>query len=78
MEFSNQLLEEINKQLGVKHYFMVSYHLASNGFVECTKRKISEVFCPVVSELLQMWEDWVPHVGASINSSMCEPTGQSP
>ncbi len=28
--------------------------------------------------MLETWEDWVPHVSASINGSVCESTGQSP
>ncbi len=28
--------------------------------------------------ILHSWEDWLPHVAASINSSLCESTGQSP
>ncbi len=27
---------------------------------------------------MHSWEDWLPHVAASINSSICESTGQSP
>ncbi len=43
-----------------------------------TNRKILEVLRPVVGELLETWEDWLPQVAASINSSVCAPTGQSP
>ncbi len=33
---------------------------------------------PVVGELLETWEDWLPQVAASINSSVRASTGQSP
>ena len=77
-EFRNNLLEEVSKQFGVKQCFTVSYHPASNGLVERANRKILEVLRPVVGKLLETWEDWLPHVAASINSSVCESTGKSP
>ncbi len=75
MEFRNQLLEEISEQFGVKHCFTVSYHPASNGPVKRTNRKILKVLRPVVGELLEMWEDWLPHIVANINSSVYDSKG---
>ncbi len=77
-KFRNTLLEEISQQFGVKQCFTVTYHPASNGLVESANRKIREVLRPVVGELLETWEDWLPQVAASINSSVCASTGQSP
>ncbi len=77
-EFWNQLLEEICKQFGIKQCFTVSYHPANNGLVERANRKILEVPRPVVSGLQHTWEDWLAYVAASINSRICESTGQSP
>ncbi len=77
-EFRNALLEEISKQFGVKQSFTVTHHPASNGLVKRANRKILEVLHPVVGELLETWEDWLPQVAASINSSVCESTGKSP
>ncbi len=77
-EFRNRLLQEICNQFGMNHTFTVACHPASNGLVERTYRKILEVLSPVVSSLLHSWEDWLPHVAASIKSSLCELTGQSP
>ncbi len=57
---------------------MASYLPTSNGLVECTDRKILEILCLVVGELLEMWEDWLSHIIANINSSICECMGQSP
>ncbi len=78
MEFRNKLLEEISKQFEVKHCFTVSYHPASNGLVERANRKIFEVLRPFVGELLETWEDWLPHIATSMSSSVCESKGQSP
>ncbi len=75
-EFRNILLEEISQQFDVKQCFIVTY-LASNGLVERANRKILEVLLPVVGELLETWEGWVPQVAASISSSVCASTGQS-
>ena len=33
---------------------------------------------PVVSDLLDSWEDWLSQVALSINSNICESTGHSP
>ncbi len=62
----------------MKYCFTVSYYLASNGLVERTNRKILEILRPVVGELLEMWEDWLPHIAASKSSRVCESKGQSP
>ncbi len=62
----------------MKHCFVISYHPTSNGLVECINRKILQVLHLVVDELLEMWEDWLCHIAASINSSVCEYMGQSP
>ncbi len=42
--------------------FTVTYHPASNSLVERANRKILEVLRPVVGELLETWEDWLPQV----------------
>ncbi len=77
-EFRNGPLEEISEQFEVRQCFTVTYHPASNGLVERANRKILEVLRPVVRELLEKWEDCLPHFAASINSSACVSTGQSP
>ncbi|RUM30633.1 MAG: hypothetical protein DSY32_02035 [Aquifex sp.] len=77
-EFHNSLLAEICQQFEMKQTFTAAYHPASNGLVERANRKILEVLRPAVGGLLENWEDWLPHVAASINSSVCESTGQSP
>ena len=77
-EFRNSMLEEICNQFRIKQTFTVTYHPASNGLVERTNRKVLDILRPVVNGFLENWEDWLPHVAASINSSICESTGQSP
>ncbi len=70
MEFRHQILDEISKQFGVKHFFTVICHPASNGLVEHANRKILEALRPVTGELLETWEDWLPHIAASINKCL--------
>ena len=74
-EFRNSVLDEICKQFNMKQTFTVAYHPASNGLMERTNRKVLEVLRPVVNGFLENWEDWLPHVAASINSNICESTG---
>ncbi len=64
----------------VWHYtkFYSQYHPASNGLVERANRKIFDVLLPVVYGLQHTWEDWLAYVAGSINSRVCESTGQSP
>ncbi len=78
VEFRNALLVEICRQFNIKYTFTVTYHLSSNGLVERANRKILEVLRPTVGRLVGTWEDWVSHVAASINISVCESTGKIP
>ncbi len=77
-EFRNAVVSEICSQFGIKQTFTAAYHPASNGLVERANRKILEVLRPIVNELLDNWEDWLPHVAASLNSSVNDSTGKSP
>ncbi len=65
-------------QFGIKQTFTATYHPASNGLVERANRKILEVLRPIVNELLDNWENWLPHVAPSLSSSVNDPTGKSP
>ncbi len=77
-EFRNAVVSEICSQFGLKQTFTAARHPASNGLAERANRKISEVLRPIVNELLDNWEDWLPHVAATLNSSVNDPTGKSP
>ena len=77
-EFRNQIIEEICRQYGIKQTFVAAYHPASNGLVERANRKILEVLRPIVSSMQENWQDWLPYVAASINSSINSSTGKSP
>ncbi len=76
-EFRNAVVSEICSQFGITQTFTVAYHPASNALVERANRKILEVLRPIVNEL-DNWEDWLPHVAASLNSSVNDSTGISP
>ncbi len=69
-EFRNALVSKICSQFGIKQTITAAYHPASNGLVERANRKILEVLHPIVNELLNNWEDWLPHVAAPLNSSV--------
>ncbi len=77
-EFRNVVVAEICSKFGITQTFTGAYHPASNGLVERANRKILEVLSPIVNYLLDNWEDWLPHVAASINSSVNYSTGKSP
>ena len=77
LEFRNAILAEICSQYNIKQTFTVAYHPASNGLVERANRKILDVLRPVVNNLHDNWEDWVPHISACLNSAVNESTGKS-
>ena len=77
-EFRKAVLAEICKQFQIKQTFTVADHPASNGLVERANIKVLKILPPTVSCLLDLWEDWLLQVSASINGSPCESTGQSP
>ncbi len=77
-EFRNAVVSENCSQFRIKQTFTTTYHPASNGLVERANRKILEVLRPIVNELSDNWEDWLPHVAASLNSSVNDSTGKSP
>ena len=77
-EFRNALLAEICSLYNIKQTFTVAYHPSSNGLVERANRKILECLRHVVRDLYDDWEEWLPHVAACINSSVCESTGKTP
>ena len=78
LEFKNSVAKEICSQFNVTQAFITPYHPASNGLVERSNRKILELLRPVVQDLLETWEDWLPYVAASINSHVCSATGTTP
>ncbi len=77
-EFRDAVVSKNFSQFGIKQTFTAACHPALNGLVEKANRKILEVLRPIVNELLDNWEDWLPHVAASLNSSVNDPTGKSP
>ena len=77
-EFRNALLNEICSQYQITQAFITAYHAASNGLSERANKKVLEAIRPIVGPLHSTWEDWIPHVASSINSSVCESTGFSP
>ncbi len=77
-EFKNAVVAEICSQFGITQTFTAAYHPASNGLVERANRKFLETLSPIVNDLLENWEDWLPHIAASINSSVNYSTEKFP
>lgn len=77
-EFSNQILKQICDKFNIKQTFIAAHHPASNGLVERTNKKILDVLRHFAGDFHDSWEDWLPHVAASINTSHCSSTGKSP
>ena len=77
-EFKNEILHNICKQYNITQTFVAVQHPASNGLVERANKKILDVLRHVVSQLNDSWQDWLPHVAASINGSVNASTGKTP
>ncbi len=77
-EFKNDVLYHICQQYNIKQTFITAHHPASNGLAERTNRKILEILRHVAGHLHETWEDWLPHVAASINGSVNSSTGKTP
>ncbi len=77
-EFRNAMLSEICSQYNIKQTFTVAYHPESNGLVERANRDTLDALWPVVNNLQDNMEDWLPQVTACINSSIKKSTGKSP
>ncbi len=77
-KYRNAFSKEIRIQFNIKQTFTIIYHLSSNGLAERANRKILDVLRPIIGRLLDTRKDWTAHVPASINSSVCVHTGNSP
>ena len=77
-EFKNEVLQNICQQYNIAQCFITAHHPASNGLVERTNRKILEILRHVAGTFHESWEDWLPHVAASINGSVNSSTGKTP
>ncbi len=73
-EYRNGVVTEICSQFGISQTFTAAYHPASNGLVERANKNFLEVLRSIVNYLLDNWEDWLPHIAASINSSVNDST----
>ena len=77
-EFRNALVSEICTQFNVTQTFVAVHHPASNGLVERANRKVLEVLRHVVCGCYPSWDEWIPQVASSINSSVNASIGESP
>ncbi len=72
-EFNNQVLEAICKEYGVTKTNIMAYHPASNGLVERHSSKIIQHLRTLVGDVSTSWQEWMPQVMASLNSSLTKP-----
>ncbi len=76
-EFRNAVVAEKCAQFQITHTFTAAYHPASNGLVERANRKLLDIIRPLITGLHDYWEDCLPQIAASTNSSVNGPTGKS-
>ncbi len=78
LSLKNEVIAEICSQFSIIQCVTAPYHPASNGLVERANRKILEALRHVTAGLEDTWEEWLPHVAASINSTYNSSIGETP
>ncbi len=59
-EFRNAVKDEIRTQFSIKQSFITAYRPDANELAERANRKILQVLRPIVNDLYDNWEDWLP------------------
>ena len=77
-EFKNELMEKIEQIYGIDRCYTTAFHPQGNGLVERTNRKILEILRPLVQEMKETWEYFIPMVRASLNGSLNSSTSKTP
>ncbi len=54
-----------------------AYHPASNSLDEKANKKLLDIIWPLVNDLHDNLDDWLPQIAVSINSSVNDSTGKS-
>ncbi len=68
--FEYAVLNDLYTQFLMKHSFITAYHPVANGLAEGANRIFLLVLIPIVFALLDTWEDWLPQIDASIDTSV--------
>ncbi len=77
-EFNSQVLEAICSEYGIVKTNIVACHPASNGLVERQNRTILQHLRTLVGDVLSSWNEWMPQVMDSLNSSQHTTIGDTP
>ncbi len=56
----------------------MAYHLATNGLVERQNRKIIQTLRQLVGPYSSHWDEWLPQVAATLNSSLHKSISETP
>jgi transposase InsO family protein len=61
-QFSNELMEEVTKVIGVKHLFSTPYSKEENGIVERSNKEVIRHLKAIVYEknIIQNWRMYLP------------------
>ena len=76
-EFNNAVLNEICKEFNIKKCNIVPHSPSSNGKVERCNKRILDVL-RYITEAKHSWDDWIPVIACSINSSLHSTIKEAP
>ena len=77
-QFTSTVLENLNKQLGVKHIFTTAYHPQSNAKVERFHRTLNDALAQLVNKSHSNWDAHVDSVLFAYRSSVVASLNESP
>ncbi len=75
---TSKILEAICKEYDIVKTNIVAYHPASNGMVERSNRRSSNIWKLLVGDVSSSWHEWMPQVMVSLNSSLHTSIGDTP
>jgi transposase InsO family protein len=77
-DFVSDMFAEICRVLGIKRKLTSTYHPASNGITERSNHDISDMVSHRCNEHQNDWDEWLPFIMWSHNSSINRTTGYTP
>ncbi|UYV73827.1 hypothetical protein LAZ67_11001042, partial [Cordylochernes scorpioides] len=77
-QFTSNLMKEVMKMCKVKHCFTTSYHPQTNGLTERLNRTLINMISMYVNTDQKNWDEILPFVTHSYNTTIQETTGYSP
>ncbi|KAK8720750.1 hypothetical protein OTU49_013126, partial [Cherax quadricarinatus] len=77
-EFINGIMQDLCSRFNIHQAPVAPHHPASNGLAERTNRKVLEVLRVTVNPSCTTWDEAIPDVQCTLNSSLNSSIGETP